>query len=113
MSQPHDSDRNIDSKAGGIRAAESPLGQQPLNEEGPHSSKRTSSRTGASMFVRVGAVLCTTLFISGLLLTLNPSSIFGFTAADPPSGQFLVFLMPLFGLLALTCILAWVIQANQ
>jgi hypothetical protein len=53
------------------------------------------------------------LFLLGLLLTQYPSIALGFAVPGSTGGQLLAFLMPLFGLLALTFIVGWAIQANQ
>jgi hypothetical protein len=111
MSQPQDRDRKAEHET--LQAAGIPFPQQRPQGEEPRPFKRERSRTGATVFVKVGTVACSTLFLLGLLLTTHPEIAFGFTAAGSASGQMVTFLMPLFGLLALTFIVGWALQASQ
>ncbi|HEY0492310.1 MAG TPA: hypothetical protein VGD57_02440 [Candidatus Dormibacteraeota bacterium] len=109
MSQPQDPDGKAKHEAN--EAAGTPFTQH--REEEPRPSYQERSRTGTTVFVKVGAVVCSTLFLLGLLLSTHPAIAFGFTAAGSAGGQMVTFLMPLFGLLTLTFIVGWALQANQ
>src|SRR3954468_18868512 len=109
MSQPQDPGEKAEHEFN--QAAGTPFTEH--REEEPRPSYWERSRTGTTVFVKVGAVVCSILFLLGLLLTRHPAIAFGFTAAGSSGGQMLTFLMPLFGLLTLTFIVGWALQANQ
>jgi len=106
MSQPQEPDGNAEHEALHGAGMSSPR-QHPQKEE------RKRPAIGTTVFVKVGAISCSTLFLIGWLLTQHPSITFGFISAGLVSGEFVTFLMPLFGLLALTFIVGWAIQASQ
>src|ERR1700712_5321756 len=83
MSQPQDPDGKAKHETN--QAAGTPYTQH--REEEPRPSYRERSRTGRTVFVKVGAVVCSTLFLLGLLLSTHPAIAFGFTAAGSAGGQ--------------------------
>ena len=111
MSQPEYPDGKAEHET--LQALGTPLSRRRPQGEEPRPLKQNRPRIGATVFVKVGAVSCSTLFLLGLLLTQYPSIALGFAAPGSIGGELLAFLMPLFGLLALTFIVGWAIQANQ